>query len=259
MRSQRSILSLKWTPANAKGGVRRAVGGFLRYVQYRDHHEEEGRPKDVEGMLRYVAYRDSASPEGRLFTATDQAGDRERLQLGDYIARSVADLEQPDRPSRRQHRACYRFVLSPEDARGLDLRLVTRQAMAQLETDIGAKLPPWLAAEHRNTAHPHTHIVLAARREVSPGHFRSILITRRRLERIKVAMRQEIARQRGERVASREQMLAALDHTRSRRHARPSLAVALRRFTGRVARGYLRQAEQIARQRDRERELEWSR
>src|SRR5438067_2498047 len=94
MRSQKSILSLKWTPANAKGGVRRAVGGFLRYVQYRDHHEDVSPPKDVDGMLRYVAYRDAASPQGRLFTATDQAGDRERLQLADHIARSVAGLEQ---------------------------------------------------------------------------------------------------------------------------------------------------------------------
>jgi hypothetical protein len=258
MRSQKSILSLKWTPANAKGGVRRAVGGFLRYVQYRDHHVDVSAPKEVEGMLRYVAYRDAASPQSRLFTATEPASDRERLQLGDYIARSVAGLEQPGAP-RRQHRACYRFVLSPEDARGLDLRLITRQAMAQLETDLGAKLPPWLAAEHRNTAHPHTHIVLAARREVSPGRFRSIVITRRRLERVKVAMRLEIARQRSERVAAREQLLARLDHAVARRHARPSLALTLRRFTGRIARGYLRQAEQIARRRDLELAREWSR
>ena len=40
MRSQRSVLTLKYTPVSVAGGVRKAVGGFLRYVQYRDQHVE---------------------------------------------------------------------------------------------------------------------------------------------------------------------------------------------------------------------------
>ncbi len=68
--------------------------------------------------------------------------------------------------------------------------------MASLDQDAGG-LGPWLAAEHRNTAHHHVHVVLAARREVAPGRFRAVLVTRARLERMKQAMRHEIERQRG--------------------------------------------------------------
>jgi hypothetical protein len=259
MRSQRSILSLKYTPTTAKGGVRRAVGGLLRYVQYRDHHEDRERARDVGGLLRYVAWRDAATPQGRLFTEHGQAGDAERLALGNYVARSVAGLQRSPDSSRQPHRAVYRMVLSPEDARGLELRLVTREAMAQLERDSGAKLPPWIAAEHRNTAHPHTHVVLAARREVEPGRFRAVVITKRRLERMKAAMAHEIARQRGERVAGREQVLRDLDRQRSRTHLRlhrASQIFELGRFAGRVARHYLAQANRLAARRQQDRELE---
>jgi hypothetical protein len=69
--------------------------------------------------------------------------------------------------------------------------------MKQLETDAGeAGIGPWFAAEHRNTEHHHVHIVLAARREVSTGTFRALLITRPRLQRMKDAIALEIARQR---------------------------------------------------------------
>jgi len=259
MRSHRSILSLKYTPSTAKGGIRRAVGGFLRYVQYRDHHEDRERAREVGGLLRYVAWRDAATPQGRLFTEHGQAGDGERLALGNYVARSIAGLERSPDSARRPHRAVYRMVLSPEDARGLDLRLVTREAMAQLERDSGAKLPPWIGAEHRNTAHPHTHVVLAARREVEPGRYRTLVITKRRLERMKAAIALEISRQRGERATDREQLLRDLDRQRSRtrlRLHRPSQILELGRFAGRVARHYLTQANRLAAQRQLDRELE---
>jgi hypothetical protein len=60
----------------------------------------------------------------------------------------------------------------------------------------GERLPPWFAAEHRNTAHHHVHIVLAARREVAPGRFNTVLITRARLQRMKEVIKGELERQR---------------------------------------------------------------
>src|SRR5207248_6449151 len=78
----------------------------------------------------------------------------------------------PAFPTRRSSdlRAAYRMVLSPERADGLDLKALTGAAMAQLGRDVGAT-PPWIAAIHRNTKHPHVHIVMAARRELAPGLF----------------------------------------------------------------------------------------
>src|SRR5713226_4053842 len=68
--SERVILAVKYTPAGSIGQVRKAVGGFLRYVQHRDVHptQPESKPKrEVSGLLKYVAYRDRASWRAELF------------------------------------------------------------------------------------------------------------------------------------------------------------------------------------------------
>ena len=186
------ILSVKYTAAGPS--VKRSVGRFLRYVQYRDHSLAEERADGVDGFLRYAAYRDRTTATARLFNARGDADEGDRRKLADQITRSVAAPTHERRPPR----AMYRLVLSPEDARGLDLRQMTRTVMAQLERDAGpAGLPPWIAAEHRNTAHPHVHVVLAARREVSPGNYRAFVITKGRLQRMKDGLDRELHRQRG--------------------------------------------------------------
>ena len=201
MRSARSVLALRYTPVSVAGGVRKAVGGFLRYVQYRDQHAEPERDQGLDDYVRYVAHRDRTSPGGRVFGA--EGSDVDRRQLVDFVMRSTKDLApkwvqgRDGKPVDRQ-RAVYQFVLSPEDWHGLDLRRLARAAMTQLEKDAGiGGLGPWFGAEHRNTAHHHVHIVLAAQREVSPGRFTTLLITRQRLQRMKEAIANEIERQRG--------------------------------------------------------------
>ncbi len=199
MKSTRAILSVQYTPASATVG--KAVGGFLRYVHYRDHLQRGEESRGVSGLVRYVAYRDQASPHGRLFTRDGIAGDRDRRELVSFVRRSLESTSRGQVDIGRV-RAVYRFVLSPEDARGLDLRQLARETMGQLERDANG-VPPWIAAEHRNTAHPHVHIVMAARREVSPGHFRGVQVTRQRLARMKATMGLEIERQRGDRKPQR--------------------------------------------------------
>ncbi|MFT3997702.1 MAG: DUF3363 domain-containing protein [Asticcacaulis sp.] len=54
----------------------------------------------------------------------------------------------------------FRFIVSPEDGMQYeDLRSVTRRLMSQMETDLGTKLD-WVAVDHFNTGHPHTHILI---------------------------------------------------------------------------------------------------
>jgi type IV secretory pathway VirD2 relaxase len=54
----------------------------------------------------------------------------------------------------------FRFIVSAEDAiEYQDLKPLTRRLMAQMEQDLGTKLD-WIAVDHYNTGHPHTHIVL---------------------------------------------------------------------------------------------------
>lgn len=54
----------------------------------------------------------------------------------------------------------FRIILSPEDADALaSLTDYTRDVMAGVEKDLDTKLD-WVAVNHYNTDHPHTHIVL---------------------------------------------------------------------------------------------------
>lgn len=54
----------------------------------------------------------------------------------------------------------FRFIVSPEDgAQYDDLKDLTRRLMARMEEDLGTKLD-WVAVDHFNTGHPHTHIIL---------------------------------------------------------------------------------------------------
>lgn len=204
-----AILSVKVTPVSAAGGTRRAIAGFLRYIQHRDHHFDREQVRDIDGLVRYVAFRDAASPQGRLFDADGTVGTAERQALSNHIARSIAGARPrwvPGRDGRvrDQNLAVYRFVLSPADSRGLDLRGLTRTTMAELRDRLGERaMPPWIAAEHRNTEHPHVHIVMAARRELVPGRYRQLRLTRDRLAAMKEAMWSDIERQRGERVRVR--------------------------------------------------------
>jgi len=60
----------------------------------------------------------------------------------------------------KEDRHQFRFIVSAEDAGQLgDLKDVTRALMAQMESDLGTRLD-WLAVDHHNTGHPHTHIVI---------------------------------------------------------------------------------------------------
>ena len=60
----------------------------------------------------------------------------------------------------RQDRHQFRFIVSSEDGVELsDLRTTTRDLMQQMEADLGTKLD-WIAVDHHNTGHPHTHILV---------------------------------------------------------------------------------------------------
>ncbi len=97
--------------------------------------------------LRYIQ-RDGVSKEhepGRLY---DAGGDADG---GAFLERSEGDRHQ------------FRFIVSPEDAAELDdLKPFVRDLMRTMESDLGTRLD-WVAVDHFNTSHPHTHIVLRGR------------------------------------------------------------------------------------------------
>ena len=60
----------------------------------------------------------------------------------------------------REDRHQFRFIVAPEDGDRLsDLRGFTRDVMRQMEEDLGTRLD-WVAVDHFNTGHPHSHVVI---------------------------------------------------------------------------------------------------
>jgi type IV secretory pathway VirD2 relaxase len=94
--------------------------------------------------LRYLR-REGITFEGerQIYTALDDAAD-----TPSFLDRSRDDRHQ------------FRLIISPEDGAELgSLRDFTRRLMAQIEHDLETTLD-WVAIDHYNTGHPHTHIVI---------------------------------------------------------------------------------------------------
>ena len=102
----------------------------------------------AQAHLRYVL-RDGTTPDGAPGRLYDAAGDD---------ADPTAFL---DRSSQDPHQ--FRFIVSAEDSAKLsDLKPLIRDLMRQVEKDLGTKLD-WVAVDHFNTGHPHTHVVVRGR------------------------------------------------------------------------------------------------
>ncbi|WP_246720666.1 DUF3363 domain-containing protein [Methylocystis sp. H4A] len=106
--------------------------------------------KGADAHLRYLP-RDGTDREGekgRLYgSETDAADGRAFLERG------------------REDRHQFRFIVAPEDGDRLsDLRAFTRDVMKQMEDDLGTKLD-WVAVDHFNTGHPHSHVVVRGKDE----------------------------------------------------------------------------------------------
>jgi len=101
--------------------------------------------KAVDAHLRYLQ-RDGVTKDrerGRVYSASRDVEDGPA-----FVERGRADRHQ------------FRFIVSAEDGVELsDLRATTRDLMKQMEADLGTRLD-WIAVDHHNTGHPHTHIIV---------------------------------------------------------------------------------------------------
>lgn len=122
--TRRVIVKARYT--RQKLGEMGAARAHLRYIQ-RDGVTREGHP-------------------GRLYDAGSDDADGQA-----FLERSEHDPHQ------------FRFIVSAEDSERLaDLKPVIRDLMQQMERDLGTKLD-WIAVDHFNTGHPHTHVVVRGR------------------------------------------------------------------------------------------------
>ena len=98
--------------------------------------------------LKYIQ-RDGVTREDRPGSAYD--ANRDDVDQGAFLDRSKSDPHQ------------FRIILSPEDGDRLhDLKPLVRDLLGQMERDLGTRLD-WVAVDHFNTGHPHSHIVIRGR------------------------------------------------------------------------------------------------
>jgi len=106
-----------------RGTMSRAVDAHLRYL------ERDGVTRDGDRGKAYSAFDNEA--DGKAF-----------------VERGRGDRHQ------------FRFIVAPEEATEMaDLRGFTRDLMRQMELDLATRLD-WIAVDHHNTGHPHTHIIV---------------------------------------------------------------------------------------------------
>src|SRR5215467_3195914 len=131
-------------------GVRAAAGlidpgGRRVIVKARYTRIVRGDLGAARAHLNYIV-RDGVARDGepgRLYSRDSDAAD-----AAAFLARSEGDAHQ------------FRFVVSADEgARLSDLKPFIRDLVAQMERDLDTKLD-WVAVDHFNTGHPHTHIVI---------------------------------------------------------------------------------------------------
>jgi type IV secretory pathway VirD2 relaxase len=131
----------------------RLAASRMRRVMVKVHIARGGRGGGIGAFRAHVSYiqRDGVDRNGiggELYTR--EAGVAE---AGSFLERSGEDRHQ------------FRLIVSPEDGVNLnDLKPFTRDFMRQVERDLGTRLD-WVAVDHHNTGHPHTHIVIRGQDE----------------------------------------------------------------------------------------------
>ncbi len=100
--------------------------------------------------LRYLQ-RDGVTREGLAGELYDAKNDRAEARA--FLERGEGDRHQ------------FRFIVSAEDgASYADLKPMIRRLMEQMEKDLDTRLD-WVAVDHWNTGHPHTHVVVRGKDE----------------------------------------------------------------------------------------------
>lgn len=133
MRSRRVVVKTSLVRLRGKGlGAARA---HLHYIQ-RDGVTREGKPGVLYG------------PERGFDEGLDRGIADGKIDGREFLARCSGDRHQ------------FRFIVSAEDGdKYEDLKPLVRRLMAEAEKDLGTRLD-WVAVDHFNTGHPHTHVVV---------------------------------------------------------------------------------------------------
>ena len=116
-------------------------------LKHKPHGTERAKAasKAIDAHLRYLE-RDGVNRDGqrgKAYSAVEDEADGKA-----FVERGREDRHQ------------FRFIVAPEDSNEMaDLRSFTRDLMRQVEKDLETRLD-WIAIDHYNTGHPHTHVIV---------------------------------------------------------------------------------------------------
>lgn len=154
--------------------TQRLAASRQRRVIVKAHIARSGRSGGAGVFRAHVNYiqRDGVNRDGvggELYSSEEA-----RIDAGSFLDRSSEDRHQ------------FRLIVSPEDGDKLsDLKAYTREFMSRVESDLGTRLD-WVAVDHFNTGHPHTHIVIRGKDQrgkdlvIAPDYIKSGLRHRAR-------------------------------------------------------------------------------
>ena len=165
-------------------GIARAGGRHANVKSARFNGSQIGRGSGVGRVLRHAGFRSRrVVVQARIVKLGGKGLASARRHLR-YLQREgvgregekgvLYDKERNEADGRsfmdeaKDDRHQFRFIVSPEEgAQYQDLKPLVRRLMAKMEEDLGTKLD-WVAADHYNTGHPHSHIVVRGKDE--KGH-----------------------------------------------------------------------------------------
>ena len=125
----------------------RFTGRYARRVVVKTSIVRLG-PKGLARATAHIRYlqRDGTTRQGTrgsLYSAELDTADGKA-----FVGRGAGDRHQ------------FRFIVAPEDGSEYeDLKPLVRRMMSQVEKDLGTKLD-WVAVDHFNTGHPHSHVLV---------------------------------------------------------------------------------------------------
>ncbi|MDP1555628.1 MAG: hypothetical protein Q8L84_09225 [Hyphomonas sp.] len=141
---------------NHSGGGGGALAAHARYVA-----RDAARPEDREAPLS--GEREAAQSEARAHADYLARGEQERRAFYDRDHEGVDGGARAAEWAKSDKRH-FRLILSAEQGDEIrDLPAYTREVMARAEVQLGTRLS-WVAADHHDTGHAHTHIILRGRR-----------------------------------------------------------------------------------------------
>jgi type IV secretory pathway VirD2 relaxase len=160
---------------SGNAGTKRGMRSFLKTARsFRSARKSSGSSQRSNGGTRRVvikarfvtlAGKGMALQRAHLsYLQRDGAGRGE--ERGEFYDNEREGIDGQDwLEEAREDKHHFRFIVSPEDGHRLDdLKPFIRDLAQQMEIDLETRLD-WIAVDHHNTEHPHTHIVMSGRRD----------------------------------------------------------------------------------------------